>query len=117
MTLTEILQIKEQCLQDADLRAMTYCENRWQQEGRPAERWEMFNFIERMLRELQHNGIGYPKILLKRKKEIQRRTFTVERNTEAPKHASPSSTDPSVREHPKIPVSGLSSQSATGDVN
>jgi len=57
---------------------MEYCQKRWQQEGRPAARWEMFNFIERMLQELQQNGTGYPKVLLLRKKEIQRRTFTLE---------------------------------------
>ena len=36
----------------------------------------MINFIEKMLQELQANGLGYPKILLLRKKEIQRRVFT-----------------------------------------
>jgi len=78
MTLTETLQIKERFLQLEDLRAMDYCEKRWQQEGRPTTRWEMVNFIERMLQELQQKGIGYPKVLLLRKKEIQRRTFTLQ---------------------------------------
>jgi len=78
MTLTETLQLKERYLQYDDLRALDYCERRWQQDGRPATRWEMINFIERMLQELQQNGIGYPKVLLLRKKEIQRRTFTLE---------------------------------------
>jgi hypothetical protein len=77
MTLTETLQLKESFLKFEDLRALGYCEKRWQQDGRPATRWEMVNFIERMLQELQQNGIGYPKVLLLRKKEIQRQTFTV----------------------------------------
>ncbi len=78
MTLTETLQLKERFLKFEDLRALDYCEKRWQQNGRPATKWEMVNFIERMLQELQQNGIGYPKVLLLRKKEIQRRTFTLQ---------------------------------------
>jgi hypothetical protein len=83
MTLTETLQIKEHYLQFEDLRALDYCEERWRQDGRPATRWEMINFIERMLQELQQNGIGYPRVLLLRKKEIQRRTFTLELRQES----------------------------------
>jgi hypothetical protein len=84
MTLTKTLRIKEEYLQFEDLRAMDYCEKRWQQEGRPATKWEMVNFIERMLRELRQNGIGYPKVLLLRKKEIQRQQFKVEQPGETP---------------------------------
>jgi|SRR5215470_14563103 len=78
MTLTGTLRIEERYLQFEDLQALAYCEKRWQEEGRPATRWEMVNFIERMLQELQQNGIGYPKVLLLRKKEMQRRTFSLE---------------------------------------
>ena len=78
MTLTRILRIEVRYLQFDDLRAMAYCEKRWQQEGSPATKWDMVNFIERMLQGLQHNGMGYPKVLLLRKKEIQRSTFTLE---------------------------------------
>jgi len=76
MTLTETLQLKEKYLQYEDLRALAYCEKRWQQDGRPTKRWELVNFLERMLQELKTSGTGYPKVLLLRKKEIQRRTFT-----------------------------------------
>src|SRR5215471_18087928 len=93
MTLTETLQIKERYLQSQDLRALEYCEKRWRQDGRPATKWEMVNFIEGMLRELQQNGIGYPKVLLLRKKEIQRGTFTPQ-----------SSEETSVSPEPQIPV-------------
>jgi hypothetical protein len=75
MTLTETLQLKEKYLQFEDLRALDYCEKRWREEGTPVERWAMVNFIEKMLKELKANGIGYPKVLLLRKKEIQRREF------------------------------------------
>ena len=77
MTLTETLQLKERFLRFEDLRALDYCEKRWLEENRPLERWEMFNFIEKMLQELKANGIGYPKVLLLRKKEIQRQQFTI----------------------------------------
>ena len=81
MTLTETLQLKEHFLKFEDLRALDYCEKRWQQAGYPTERWELINFLERMLRELQANGSGYPKVLLLRKKEIQRKAFTIETPT------------------------------------
>src|SRR5215831_5123145 len=76
MTLTETLQLKERYLQYNDLRALDYCEKRYHQEGCPTERWQVINFLERMLQELKEQG-GYPKVLLLRKKEIQRRTFTI----------------------------------------
>lgn len=78
MTLTETLQIKARYLQFEDVRALDYCEKRWQEEACPLERWDMVNFLEKMLQELKANGIGYPKVVLLRKKEIQRRTFALE---------------------------------------
>jgi hypothetical protein len=77
MTLTQTLRLQERYLKYDDLRALDYCEKRWQEENRPLKRWELINFIEKMLRELQSEGIGYPKVLLLRKKEIQRREFTI----------------------------------------
>jgi hypothetical protein len=59
MTLTETLKLKERFLKFEDLRALDYCEKRWLEESRPLKRWEMFNFIEKMLQELKANGIGY----------------------------------------------------------
>ena len=78
MTFTETLQIKERYLRFEDMRALEHCEKRWVREGRPIKRWELINFIERMLIELKAIGIGYPKILLLRKKQIQRREFDAE---------------------------------------
>jgi hypothetical protein len=77
MTLTEILQLKEKYLQCNDLRAIDYPEKRYQEAGYPTERWELFNFLELMLQELEANGLGYPKVLLLRKKEIQGNRFTI----------------------------------------
>lgn len=76
MTLTETLGLKERFLKFDDMRALDYCEKRWQQEGCPTERWQMFNFLEKMFRELKEQG-GYPKVLLLRKKQIQRREYTI----------------------------------------
>lgn len=83
MTLTEILRIKERYLKFEDMRALDYVEKRWQQDGCPTERWQIINFLEKMLRELNDKG-GYPKILLLRKKEIQRRQFTIQKPGETP---------------------------------
>ncbi|MGB2645460.1 MAG: hypothetical protein WBG02_06475 [Candidatus Acidiferrum sp.] len=90
MTLTETLQLKERFLKFEDLRALDYCEKRWLEENRPIKRWELFNFIEKMLKELEANGIGYPKVLLLRKKEIQRKTFTPAQQSEEGSAASES---------------------------
>ena len=83
MTLTETLQLKEKYLKFEDVQALDYCEKRWQQEGRPTERWEVINFLEKMLRELKDQG-GYPKVLLFRKKQIQRRQFAIQQPGETP---------------------------------
>lgn len=77
MTLTETLQLKERYLRYEDMRALDYAEKRWQEDGCPVSKWELINFLERMLQELEANGPGYPKVLLLRKKEIQRNAFTV----------------------------------------
>jgi hypothetical protein len=82
MTLTETLQIKERFLKFEDMRALDYVERRWKEEGCPTERWQLINFLEKMLRELRDRG-GYPKVLLLRKKEIQRRTYTIPQPDEA----------------------------------
>lgn len=81
MTLTETLQLKEKFLQYNDLRALDYCEKRYKEAGEPTERWQVINFLEKMLRELKDQG-GYPKVLLFRKKQIQRREFAVQQNGE-----------------------------------
>jgi hypothetical protein len=83
MTLTETLQIKERFLKYEDGRALDYCERRWKEEGSPTERWQVINFLEKMLRELKDYG-GYPKVLLFRKKQIQRREFAIQQPGEAP---------------------------------
>jgi len=83
MTLTQTLQLKEKYLQFEDLRALDYCEKRWKEEGCPTERWQAINFLEKMLRELKDHG-GYPKVLLLRKKEIQRKQFTIQKPREMP---------------------------------
>ena|ERR1700722_9735678 len=83
MTLTQTLQLKEKYLQFDDLRALDYCEKRWREEGRPTERWQVINFLEKMLRELKEQG-GYPKVLLYRKKQIQRQEFSIQQPGETP---------------------------------
>jgi hypothetical protein len=83
MTLTETLQIKEKFLKFEDMRALDYVEKRWRQDGCPTERWQIINFLERMLTELKSQG-GYPKVLLLRKKEIQRNAFTIQQPGEPP---------------------------------
>lgn len=77
MTLTETLQLEEKYLQFEDMRALEYSEKRYREAGEPTERWQMINFLERTIQELKRNGIGYPKVFLLRKKELQRQQFTI----------------------------------------
>lgn len=81
MTLTQTLQIKERFLRYEDGRALDYCERRWKEEGCPKDRWQLINFLEKMLHELKEQG-GYPKVLLFRKKQIQRREFAIQKPVE-----------------------------------
>jgi|SRR5215469_16544994 len=97
MTLTETLRLKEKYLKFEDMRALDYCEKRYKEAGEPRERWQLINFLEQMLRELRDRG-GYPKILLLRKKELQRRTYTIPQKGEP--NPARTFTLPS---HPKIP--------------
>jgi hypothetical protein len=83
MTLTQTLNLQEKYLQYDDLRALDYCEKRWKEAGEPTERWQVINFLERMLQELKSQG-GYPKVLLFRKKQIQRREFSIQQPGETP---------------------------------
>ena len=77
MTLTQILSVQEKFLKFEDLQAFDYCERKYKEAGEPTERWRLINFLERMLQELQSSGTGYPKILLFRKKQIQRREYII----------------------------------------
>jgi len=86
MTLTETLRIEEQFLKFEDLRAFDYCEKRYKEAGEPTGRWELINFLEKIIQELMRNGMGYPKVLLLRKKELQRQQFTVCKLTQNESH-------------------------------
>lgn len=92
MTLTTALQIKERFLKFEDMRALDYVERRYKEAGEPTERWEIINFLERMLRELKSQG-GYPKVLLLRKKELQRHTFTLPEPGQEPERSECSCSD------------------------
>jgi hypothetical protein len=84
MTLTQTLQLKEKYLQFEDMRALVYCERRWKEEGCPTERWQVINFLEKMLRELLKEQGAYPKVLFFRKKQIQRHEFEIQQSGETP---------------------------------
>lgn len=84
MTLTQTLNLQEKFLRYEDMRALDYCEKRWKEAGEPTDRWQVINFLEKMLQELKSQG-GYPKVLLFRKKQIQRREFTIQQPGETPK--------------------------------
>src|SRR5215469_18870555 len=99
MTLTETLRLKEKYLKLEDMRALDYCEKRYKEAGEPTERWQLINFLEQMLHELRDRG-GYPKVLLLRKKELQRQTYTI---PQQPRELQPAIMKYTAPSHPKIP--------------
>ena len=87
MTLTSLLEIKSEYLQCDDSRALMMAERLWLQRGAPIEPKALCDTLEAILIQLSREGIYYPKVLLLRKKELQRRTW-------APKLAAPKITHP-----------------------
>lgn len=72
MTLTSLLEIQPQCLTDLDERSLCAAEELWRRAGSPKEPAKLCEAIETILNELVNMGLGYPKILLRRKKELER---------------------------------------------
>jgi hypothetical protein len=50
------LLIEGKYLKFEDMRALDYVEKRWEQAGHPTERWQVINFLEKMLCELKDQG-------------------------------------------------------------
>lgn len=72
MTLTRLLEINLQLIRDEDDRGLQLAERVWRLQGAPSEAQALTDTIERCLRKCTEEGIPYPPILLKRKKQIER---------------------------------------------
>jgi hypothetical protein len=78
LTLTSLLEINTQFVEPDDERALLIAERRWSTRGSPCNPKALCESLEETLRHLTKQGIHYPKILLLRKKQLQRGTWKPE---------------------------------------
>jgi hypothetical protein len=72
MTLTSLLEIDRRLLAYDDERPLNLAEIVWLERGSPRDPQSLTETLEAILQRLQSQGIYYPKILLLRKKQLQR---------------------------------------------
>jgi hypothetical protein len=89
MSFKGLLKIDESLLEYGDREAFKFCEQRWERAGRPVKRWDVIPFIESLIKEFIALETPYPRVLLLRKKELQRKTFTLNESVPAPKANAP----------------------------
>jgi hypothetical protein len=75
MTLTRLLEIDRSLLDANDQRSMALAERMWVEAGMPSEPSLLAVALEQILRSLVEIGVGYPPILLKRKKQLDRQEW------------------------------------------
>jgi hypothetical protein len=91
VTLTSLLEIKIGMLSFEDQRALYMAEEIWLASGSPSEPRALCVALEEVLSALNRAGVYYPKVLLLRKKQLERGTWTP-RRTKTPPTASTNST-------------------------
>jgi hypothetical protein len=72
MTLTRLLEIDRALLTPDESRGLALAELLWSRAGRPAEPCALCRALEKILSACQSEGLRYPPILLRRKKELER---------------------------------------------
>jgi hypothetical protein len=72
MTLTRLLEIDRALLTHDENRGLALAELLWSRAGRPSEANALCRALEKILGACQSEGLRYPPILLRRKKELER---------------------------------------------
>jgi hypothetical protein len=72
MDLIELLEVNRDRLPTGTQKAVVYCERAWEEAGQPCTREPLAEFLDRTLRFCAQVEFRYPKIFLKRLKELQR---------------------------------------------
>jgi len=72
MTLTGLLEIDRALLTPDESRGLALAELLWNRAGRPAETVALCRALESILGACRSEGLRYPPILLRRKKELER---------------------------------------------
>jgi hypothetical protein len=83
MTLTRLLEIERSLLDPNDQRSMALAERMWAEAGMPSEPRRLAAALQQILRSLVEIGTGYPRILLKRKKQLDRQEWRPARTPSA----------------------------------
>ena len=83
MTLTRLLEIDRALLTPDESRGLALAELLWSRAGRPAETGALCRALERILGACQSEGLRYPPILLRRKKEMERAAWAPQPADEA----------------------------------
>ena len=76
MTLTRVLEIVPQFLADEDRPGFIFAERLYAHAGSPTEKQALSDALEKIIVACQREGLWYPRILLKRKKQLQRREWS-----------------------------------------
>jgi len=75
MTLTRLLEIDRALLNPDEQRGLALAECLWDRAGRPTEAAALCPTLEAILGACCREGLRYPPILLRRKKELERRAW------------------------------------------
>jgi hypothetical protein len=75
LTLTKALEIDLKLIPIEEDKALQLARKLWEFDGRPIESLALIRSLERILKLCQREGIRYPAILLRRKKELERGTW------------------------------------------
>jgi hypothetical protein len=76
MTLTRVLEIVPQFLAAEDLAGLMFAERLYANSGSPTEKQALSDELEKIIVACQREGVSYPPVLLKRKKQLQRREWS-----------------------------------------
>ena len=76
LTLTQVLEIDAKLLLHEGERGFRLARLLWDEDGRPSEPPALCRALERILTVCQREGVRYPAILLRRKKELERGTWS-----------------------------------------
>src|SRR5579872_2906837 len=88
MTLTRLLEIDRALLTFDESRGLALAELLWNRAGRPAEIGALCRALENILSDCQSEGLRYPPILLRRKKELERAAWAPQSPNEAEAEAA-----------------------------
>jgi hypothetical protein len=94
VSLRRLLRIRDDYLTEQQQKAMRFAELAWVKSGSPIERKSLIAFLENTIVRCVEEGVEYPPILLKRKKELERHEWTP---------TAESTPVPTFLHHPKIP--------------